>query len=63
MRRHWKAVHTAEMIVFFLMILLQLWGGDMLFNWHGWAIVMFSVLFGVALTLRFPAENTPLDGN
>lgn len=59
MRQHPKATHTIELVVFFLMILLQLWGADLLMSWRGWAIAMFGVLFGIALVLRLGATGAP----
>lgn len=56
MASHQKAVHTFELAVFFLALLLQLWGADMLGSWRGWAIAMFGVLLGMALVLRFGAR-------
>lgn len=59
MQRHPKATHSIELVVFFLMILLQLWGADLVTSWRGWAIAMFGMFFGVALMLRLGATGAP----
>ncbi len=58
MAKHHKAVHNIEMVIFFLMILLQLYGADLLFSWRGWAIAMFGVLFGFSVMLRFGRQTS-----
>jgi hypothetical protein len=59
MTKHHKAVHTVEIGIFFLMILLQLYGADLLFSWRGWAIAMFGTLFGFSVMLRFGKPPSP----
>ena len=57
MAAHQKTVHTAEVVIFFLMILLQLWGAGLLESWRGWAIAMFGMLFGMSMVMRFGTER------
>jgi hypothetical protein len=56
--KHHKAVHAIEIGIFFLMILLQLYGADLLFSWRGWAIAMFGALFGFSVMLCFGAPTS-----